>query len=45
MWLQMRMYMLLAAMFGIVYAAAVMLFPTGSFIAYGFMASIFLNNL
>jgi len=42
MWLQLRMYLLLSVMFGIVYAFAVVLLPGGTFLVYGIMASIIL---
>ncbi len=42
MMLQIRMYMLLGAMFAIVYAMAVVLLPGGTFFFYGIMASFML---
>lgn len=42
MMLQIRMYMLLGAMFAIVYAMAVVLLPGGTFFFYGIMASFIL---
>ncbi len=42
MWLQIRMYLLMGAMFAIVYALAVVLLPSGTFWTYGIMASIML---
>ncbi len=42
MWLQIRMYMLLTLMFGIVYAFLVVLLPPGNFIFYGVLASVML---
>jgi len=42
MWLQLRMYMLLAVLFGIVYAIAVFLLPGATFLVYAFIASVLL---
>jgi heat shock protein HtpX len=42
MWLQIRMYMLMAVLFGIVYAVAVIFLPGGTFLFYGVLASFFL---
>lgn len=42
MWLQIRMYLLLGVMFGIIYAAVVFIFPPQNFIFYGIIASFFL---
>jgi heat shock protein HtpX len=42
MWLQMRMYMLMAVLFGIVYTVAVIFLPGGTFLFYGVLASFFL---
>ncbi len=42
MWLQIRMYLLLSAMFGIVYAFAVVLLPGRTFFVYGMLASFML---
>ncbi len=42
MWLQIRMYLLLGAMFAIVYAVAVYFLPGGGFLFYGVLASVML---
>jgi heat shock protein HtpX len=42
MWLQIRMYLLLGILFGIVYSVTVYMIPGGGFLFYGLLASVFL---